>query len=707
MSRCAAFLWCALAWFGAGSASAGETLRYLLTTSDGNKAGEQVMERGADGRTRVRFIFKDNGRGPELEEQFRLGADGTFIDYEVKGVAEMGGPVNERFTRSGDQAQWQSPSESGRDSVSGAAFYMPRDSSYAPISASIGAAARAGGRIALLPSGMLTQRKLDEVVVTRDGARRSVQLFAQSGVWLTPSFYWATLEPTPRLFAAIYPGWRTAIEDGWQGNVELLAKHQRAAEVALLKAQAVELQQPLRGLTVIRNAQVFDSLAARLGAASDVYVLRGRITAVLPAGSAGQEPDAEIDAAGRVLLPGLFDMHGHIGRWEGGLHLAAGVTTVRDVGNDNDNAIMQMMLDEAAAGELLMPRIVPCGFLEGESPFSARNGRIVKTLAEAKAAIDWYSQRGYPQLKIYNSFPRAILRDTVAYAHSRGMRVSGHVPAFMRAQDVVEQGFDEIQHINQLMLNFLATPETDTRTLERFYLPAEKLSAFDFESKPAQDFIALLKQRGTVIDPTLATFDFLKQRDGEVSEPYRSVMAHLPANVQRGFLSGGMKIPDDATAARYRASFARMVEFVGHAYRAGIPVVAGTDAIAGFTLHSELELYVKAGLTPSQALQVATLNGAKYTGTLNERGSIEAGKLADLVLIDGDPTRDIAELRKVALVITQGKLIHPTEVYRRMGIQPFVQSAPELKTKSITFSRAILVSPPVAATDVATSNYRP
>jgi Amidohydrolase family len=676
----AALLCCALALLGADPSRAGETLRYLLTTSDGNKAGEQLVERGDDGRTTVRFIFKDNGRGPELEEHFRLAADGTFSEYSVKGQAEMGGPVDEKFSRSGHSAQWHSPSESGRATVTGSAFYMPRDSSLEPVSASISAAARAGGQIALLPSGMLTQSKLDEVTVTRDGARRTVQLLAQTGVWLTPSFHWATVEPVPRLFASIYLGWRTAIEDGWEGNVELLTSRQRAAEIQFLKDSAARLQQPLRGLTVIRNARVFDSVAARLRETSDVYVHRGRITAVLPAGSRGEGADAQIDAAGRVLLPGLFDMHGHIGRWEGALHLAAGVTTVRDVGNDN--AVMQQILDEAAAGELLMPRIVPCGFLEGESPFSARSGRIVKTLAEAKDAIDWYAQRGYPQLKIYNWFPRAILRDTVAYAKSRGLRVSGHVPAFMRAQDVVEQGYDEIQHINQLMLNFLVTPETDTRTLERFYLPAEKLSAFDFESKPAKDFIALLKSRGTVIDPTLATFDFLKQRDGEVSEPYRAVMAHLPANVQRGFLSGGMKIPDDATAARYRASFARMVEFVGHAYRAGIPVVAGTDHIAGFTLHSELELYVKAGLTPAQSLQVATLNGAKYTGTLFERGSIEVGKLADLVLIDGDPTRDIAELRKVALVITQSKLIDPGELYRSMGIKPFVTAAPTLRAQS-------------------------
>jgi hypothetical protein len=680
MPRKAMFLVCGLSL--ALCAGAAQTTRYVVFTADRHLAGEQVVERDDEGRVSVRFIFKDNGRGPELKEQFRVAADGTLSELQVTGTAEMGGEVNERFVRDGDKAQWQSPSERGSvDSGAAGAFYVPRDSSWEAASVSIGAAAaRADGKLPLLPSGTLSQRKVDEVEVKRDGKSQRVQLLVQTGPDLFPSFYWATIEPRPRLFAVIIPGWQLTIEEGWESNLDALDKRQQVARGAYLKDMAAKLAQPLRGLTVLRNARVFDSVAARLGPPSDVYVMRGRITAVLPAGSAAVGAETQIDAAGRVMLPGLFDMHGHAGRWEGGLHLAAGVTTVRDMGSNN--AELQQMLEEAKAGDLLWPQIVPCGFVEGASPFSSSLGIKVATLDEAKAAVDWYVARGYPQLKIYNSFPRELVGDTAAYAHQRGMRVSGHVPAFMRAQDVVEQGFDEVQHINQLLLTFLVTPETDTRTLERFYLPAEKLSTFDFDSKAATDFIALLRQRGTVIDPTLVVFDFIKQRDGEISEPYVAVMPHLPPNVQRSFLSGGMKIPDDATAARYRASYARMVEFVGRAYRAGIPVVAGTDGMAGFTLHSELELYVKAGLTPSQALQVATLNGAKYTGTLHDRGSISPGKLADLVLFDGDPTTNIGDLRKVALVITQGKVISPSAVYQELGVKPFVQEPPGWKVRA-------------------------
>ncbi len=390
-----------------------------------------------------------------------------------------------------------------------------------------------------------------------------------------------------------------------------------------------------------------------------------------------READNEIDAAGRVLLPGLFDMHAHVWRWDGGLNLAAGVTTLRDMGNNN--AALQRLLDDREAGAVLQPQIVPCGFLEGRSPFSNSAGITISTLTEARSAVDWYAQRGYPQMKIYNSFPKELVADTVAYAHSRGMRVSGHVPAFMRAREVVEQGFDEVQHINQVMLNFLVAPTTDTRTLERFTLPADKVAGLDFDSRPVQDFIALLREHKTVIDPTLATFDFMQQRDGELSAPFAAVADHMPPDIKRGFYTGGIAIPDDATAARYRRSYAKMVEFVGRLYRAGVPLVAGTDSWAGITLPGELALYVQAGLTPSQVLQIATLNGATYTRTLADRGSIEVGKLADLLLVDGDPTRDIADVRKVALVITQGHWISPPEVHTELGMVPFVSDVPTLR----------------------------
>ena len=121
-----------------------------------------------------------------------------------------------------------------------------------------------------------------------------------------------------------------------------------------------------------------------------------------------------------------------------------------------------------------------------------------------------------------------------------------------------------------------------------------------------------------------------------------------------------------------------MVQFLVVMYRAGVPIVAGTDDVAGFTLHSERSLLVKAGLTPAQALQVATRNGARYTRTGNDRGSITPGKLADLVLVDGDPTKDIRDVRKVSAVVTRGYVVYPAEIDAALGIAPFIKDAPRV-----------------------------
>ena len=448
-----------------------------------------------------------------------------------------------------------------------------------------------------------------------------------------------------------------------------LETRQKQAEGEVLLGMEQRLAHPLAGTTLIRNARVFDSEKATLGAASDVLIGDGKIVSISSAGSEKTKADNLIDAGGKVLLPGLFDMHAHFGPWDGGLHLAAGVTTIRDMGNDNTT--LQQLMAQLSDGKLLGPSVVPAGFIEGESKMSARNGFVIKNLDEAKKAVDWYADHGYPQVKIYNSFPKDILRDTAAYAHQRGLRVSGHIPAFMRAQEAVDQGYDEIQHINQLMLNFFVTPETDTRTLERFYLVAKKTAGLDLNSKPVQDFIATLAKKQIVVDPTLATFEFIHQRQGDLSPIVADVADHLPPDIQRSRRVGEMDIPDDATAALYTKSFDKLIEFVGLMYKAGVPIVAGTDEISGFTLQRELELYVKAGITPAQVLQIATWNGAKYTRTTADRGSVTVGKRADLILIDGDPTVNIADIRKVALVIKQGKAYYPSEIDEALGIKPF------------------------------------
>jgi hypothetical protein len=363
-------------------------------------------------------------------------------------------------------------------------------------------------------------------------------------------------------------------------------------------------------------------------------------------------------------------MHGHEGPWNCLLQIAGGVTTSRDMGNDNQT--LHKLMQRIEAGEAVGPRIVPCGFIEGQSPFSARTGIVVADLQAAKGAVDWYAQRGYRQVKIYNSFNPKWVGPTAEYAHARGMRVSGHVPAFMTASEAIAAGYDEIQHINQVLLNFVVGPKDDTRTLARFTLVADNVHRLDLDSKEVREFIDLLKQRKTVIDTTVAIFESsFTQMQGEVNPTYRVVEDHVPVALRRTWRVNSMDL-NASNAEIWRASYAKILDFVAMMHQAGVPLVAGTDDIAGFTLHRELELYVKAGIPPADALRIATHNGAEYTGTADLRGVVEPGKLADLVLIDGDPIKKIANIRRVMMVMKGGIIYYPAEIYETCGITPFL-----------------------------------
>jgi hypothetical protein len=262
------------------------------------------------------------------------------------------------------------------------------------------------------------------------------------------------------------------------------------------------------------------------------------------------------------------------------------------------------------------------------------------------------------------------------------MRVSGHIPAFMRAEEAVVAGYDEIQHINQVLLNFIVGPKDDTRTLARFTLVADKVHALDLNSAEVRRFIALLKERHIVIDPTTAIFEpNFTQLQGEPNPCYQMIEAHMPVALRRSWLVNTMDI-NAGNADTWRASYAKILEFIGLLHREGVPLVAGTDDIAGFTLHRELELYAKAGIPPVEVLRIATHNGAKYTGTLDSLGVIEPQRLADVILVDGDPTNDISAIRRVSLVMKNGVVYYPAEIYEAVGVKRFLDPPPITVAKS-------------------------
>jgi hypothetical protein len=662
----------------AGAARADETYRYTVLFQN-RPSGALVTIVKKDGSRAVDFSYRNNGRGPDAKETIVPGKDGTPVSHRVTGKSTYGAPMDETFERHGNAARWHSDADQGEAAPTGTALYYPVSETSPEIDALLVRTAmrQPHARLALLPAGEAVVERLGETHLRSGARRKTAVLYAVSGLSFQPAYIWLTPAPERRLFAVISPGSFTLIESGWESQADALQAAQIAAQDQQLAALVPKLAHKVAQPIVIRNARVFDSEHAALGPPSDVYVNRNRITAIYPAGSAAQAAATTIDAAGRTLLPGLFDMHDHEDAWRGVLQIAGGVTSGRDLAADN--LVLSAQIARIDAGQMVGPRITPAGFIEGTSEHSANYGFVAGSIEDVKRAIDWYAQRGYPQIKLYNSFHPDWVPETTRYAHERGMRVSGHVPAFMRAGEVVQKGFDEIQHMNQVFLNFLSPPDFDSRTLGRFYVIAENAHAMDLDARPVRDFIKLLKEHGTVVDATLATFSDWTFKQGETHPAYAAIADHLPITAQRALRRNTMNVTDE-NIARYKASYAKMVEMEGRLFKAGVPLVAGTDETAGFALHRELELYVQAGIPPAEVLKIATWNGAKYTRTLDRAGSITPGKFADLILVDGDPTTNISDIRKVSLVMKEGTIYYPSEAYPAVGVKPFVEPVKYVET---------------------------
>ncbi len=664
--------------FGAPSLSAEHVLRHSVTFS-GKIGGTQTTTIDANGRIVVDFTYRNNGRGPDVREETVLDADGTQLSYTARGKSTFGAPIEERFERSGQRSSWRTLAGAGEIVQEQAAVYVPESilSEYSPETLAIVTRAVLRARsssLPALPGGELRVEKLKETTLNSEKEPLAVALYGLHGLTTGPTFIWLTSDATMRFFASIDPGDMQIIETGSEPHANTLENLQLEAENELLAAIAKRLTHRLPDPIVFRNVHVFDSATGKRSEPSDVYISSGRIAAIYPAGSQAQGVGATVDGSGQTLMPGLFDMHSHEGPWKCLLQIAGGVTSSRDMGNDNP--YLSKLLARLKAGEIIGPRIVPTGFIEGASPFSARSGIVVSDLQAAKDAVDWYAQRGYRQIKIYNSFHPEWVAPTAAHAHARGMRVSGHIPAFMKAEEAIAAGYDEIQHINQVLLNFIVGPKDDTRTLARFTLVADNMHRVDLDSEKVRRFFTLLKDRGTVIDTTVAIFEpSFTQMQGEPNPSYRDIEAHVPVALRRQWRTNSMDLNAN-NAETWRASFDTMLKFIGGLHQEGVPLVAGTDDIAGFTLHRELELYEKAGIPAPEALRIATRSGAKYTNTLDSLGSVEPGKFADLILVDGDPTANISDIRRVSLVMKAGNVYYPAELYEAVGITRFVDPPP-------------------------------
>jgi imidazolonepropionase-like amidohydrolase len=228
----------------------------------------------------------------------------------------------------------------------------------------------------------------------------------------------------------------------------------------------------------------------------------------------------------------------------------------------------------------------------------------------------------------------------------------------MRPSQAIAAGYDEITHI--YFVSMEAMPDSVVSTsngINRFQGTGRYLKDVDLDAPPMTGLIATMAAKRTVSDPTLVVVEALfVPENGDMSPAYAPYVGTLPPATERGFRMGGFEVPKDLTRADFRKSFDKEVELVGMMHKAGVPIVAGTDG-SGMELVRELELYVSAGFTPEEALAAATIVPAKNVGVDKTTGSIEVGKVADLVLVEGDPSKRIGDLRNTRTVMMGGKLM--------------------------------------------------
>lgn len=647
-----------------------EPVDYRVLTQ-GKDIGHFTLDR-AGNRIAVDFDVKQNGRGPTIKEAVILGPDGAPVSWTITGRTTFGNAVAESFKRSAAGVEWRDLAGpgaiKGRDAPR---FYAAQNGS--PLDTALLAKALLADpdhAMAVAPGGTARLAERDRRSFDGPAGRLEVVTYELSGLSLNPSYI--TLDAGGEFFALASAnliiaraGYEKAADEPLRALAERLASERFAA---LQKDGAHRYPGPVR----IRDVRLFDPKTKALTGPRDVVIAGNRIAEVLPAGSAASPGETTIDGKGGTLVPGLFEMHAHLGQEDALLNLLAGVTSVRDMGNDN--AVLDVLIARIEAGEVAGPRVTRSGFIEGKSPFSAANGITVASEAEAIEAVRWYAARGYWQAKLYNSMDPKWAPAVTAEAHRHGLRVAGHIPAFSNADAMIAAGFDEITHVNQLMLGWVLNEGEDTRTLFRF-TAMRRFPALDIHSPKVSATLDAMVTRHIAHEPTIGIHELgLTALDGRPNPGALDYIGHMPPAEQRQLKQAlfGADTPDQR--AQYVAAFGKTMETLTEMNRRGILLIPGTDTGGAFTYHRELELFGQLGMSPGQVLSRATLEMATYLGQDQRLGSIERGKLADFFLVPGDPTQDLKAIKSIAMVVKDGAVYFPGEIYPRLGITPFAET---------------------------------
>ena len=618
----------------------------------------------ADGNTLdIAFEFKNNGRGPTIKETLSLAADGTPTVWFISGNTTFGNEIAERFTVNDGKAVWQSAAGPGEGSYTPGTLYV--DQNGGPFSAYLHARALLGDEgqsMPVLPGGQVSLSKVEPFTL---GGTETGMIYALNGIDLNPTYLMMTQDYQPLAFFsprfAVLPE-KYAEDQTALRNKAAELNAQRFETIAKKYTRAYD--RPVR----IENVRVFDAKSMTVSEPTSVTINDQRIVNI---GSEAGEDDVIILGEGGTLLPGLYDMHGHMSDNAAILNILTGVTSVRDMGNDND--VLGALVEKIESGRLIGPRISRSGFIEGKSATNnTTSGIIASTEEEALEHVRMYGETGnYHQIKIYSSVKGEWVPAMAAEAEKYGMRVAGHIPAFSKPEEMIEAGYDEVTHINQLMLGWVLDREEDTRTLFRI-TGMKRFAGLDLSSDKVQKTVNLMVEKGTAIDPTTVIHETaMTGRNGEIGANMVDIVENMPVSVQRGARQAMLNVADDAEDKAYLEAFEVIIDTLSMLHERGVLIVPGTDMGGAFNLHREFELFQRFGMSEAEILRRGSYDMAEYLGVSDELGTIEPGKLADFFLVPGDPTDDMKAIKTVKMVIADGRIYFPSEIYPEFGVKPF------------------------------------
>jgi imidazolonepropionase-like amidohydrolase len=463
------------------------------------------------------------------------------------------------------------------------------------------------------------------------------------------------LDPTGRLAAAItFAGGLPveAIRTEYEPAFDQLFRAGVAGQMRVLAALERQAPPVRTGAFAIAGATLFDATDRAPVPDSVVIVRDGRVAAAGPrAGIAIPKGMPVIDVAGKTLLPGLWEMHTHYSGVEfGPAYLGAGVTTARDCGGEFEFLVAAR--DAIAKRQELGPRLLLAGLVDAGGP-TGFGAVFADTPAEARDVVARYRAAGFEQIKLYTYLKPDIIAVLAAEAHRAGMTVTGHVPAALNAFQGVEAGMDQINHLNYVS-QMMREPGTR--------------SPIDFSSDRARLAIRFFREHHTVIDPTAGWGEMAGHTKDLDVPSFEPGIAKAPFALFSKFTNMGTPA---AGSAAFQARMAESLKVIGALYRGGVTIVPGSDTgLIGYGLHRELELYVQAGMSPADAIRAATIVSARAMKLDGDSGTVEPGKRADLILVDGNPLERIGDIRKVSHVVANGRLYESAALWQSVGFRP-------------------------------------